>query len=167
MKTEKCALNQVEKDVFGTTDALVISNVLKTWNLPANVCEGVGFHQMPELAPPEHRVIAGLTQFAYAIAGISAHGCSGDGVEMELPSTYFGQQPKLKFSKQKVQEKLVREILDSLDGKESTKPKTSGSRNQGQGSKKTGNLRSVTVSDQTTPVKKGIFGWVKSLWNGN
>ncbi len=74
----QCPLHQVEKDVFGTTDALVISNVLKTWNLPANVCEGVAFHQMPELAPPEHRVIAGLTQFAYVIAGMSGHGCSGD-----------------------------------------------------------------------------------------
>ena len=46
----KLPLHQVEKDVFGTTDALVASNVLKSWNLPDNVCEGVAFHQMPELA---------------------------------------------------------------------------------------------------------------------
>jgi len=164
----KYPLHQVEKDVFGTTDALVAANVLKSWNLPTNVCEGVAFHQMPELAPPEHRIIAGLTQFAYVIAGQSEVGCTGDGITMDLPSTYFGQLPKLKISRPEVQENLVKEILASLEGKtENITSKPTVSNNQGHGAKKAENSRSITTSDQTKPVKKSIFGWVKSLWAEN
>ncbi|MCP4721632.1 MAG: HDOD domain-containing protein [Desulfobacteraceae bacterium] len=162
----KLPLHQVEKDVFGTTDALVASNVLKSWNLPDNVCEGVAFHQMPELAPPEHVIIAGLTQFAYVITGMSGLGCSGDGVEMDLPSTYFGQLHKLKISKPEVQKKLVQEILDSLKGKaESVAPRPKGSAVQENGSKKVKKLSSVTAANQAKPEKKGVFEWVKSLWS--
>ncbi len=164
----KCPLHQIEKDVFGTTDALVAANILKSWNLPANVCEGVAFHQMPELAPPEHRIIAGLTQFAYAIAGQSGVGCTGDGITMDLPATYFGQLSKLKLSKPEVQENLVKEILASLKDKaESMTSMPNKPHTQGHESKKPIKSQSVITSDQTKPVKKGIFGWVKSLWTGN
>lgn len=159
-------LHQVEKDVFGTTDALVAATVLKSWNLPPNICEGVAFHQMPELAPPEHLIIAGLTQFAYVIAGMSGHGCNGDGLGMDLPSTYLGQLPKLRISKPEVQEKLVQEIVDSLDGKaENLTPSPPGSKVQGRGSKKTEKFCSANASPLTEPIKNGIFGWVKSLWS--
>ncbi|MBU2431846.1 MAG: HDOD domain-containing protein, partial [Proteobacteria bacterium] len=113
----KHPLHKVEKDVFGTTDALVASRVLKAWNFPANICEGVAFHQMPELAPPEYIIIAGLTQFAYAMADVSGIGCSGDGLSMELSSTFLGQRPNLKISSKDVQEKLVQEILEAMGGK--------------------------------------------------
>ena len=163
----KCPLYQVEKDVFGTTDALVASNVLKTWHLPPSVCEGVAFHQMPQLAPPEHLIIAGLTQFAYSIAGVSGLGCNGDGIDQDLASTYFGQLPKLKISKPEVQEKLVREILDSLgDNSESFTPVTKGYTTRQKEIKKAGNIYGNTPG-QTEPAKKGMFGWVKSLWTGN
>ncbi|MCP3944892.1 MAG: HDOD domain-containing protein [Desulfobacteraceae bacterium] len=164
----KVPLTQVERDVFETTDALVASNVLKSWNLPANVCEGVAFHQMPELAPPEHVIIAGLTQFAYVIAGQSELGCNGDGIKMDLPSTYLGQLPKLKFSKPEVQEKLVQEILNSLKNKAesviSIPPKPQVQRRE---SKKTYALPSTKTSNQNKKLKKGVLGWVKSLWNKN
>jgi len=97
---------------------------------------------------------------------MSGIGCSGDGVEMDLPSTYFGQLHKLKISKPEVQKKLVQEILDSLKGKaESVTPRPKGSAVQGNGSKKTKNLSSVTASNKAKPKKKGVFEWVKSLWS--
>jgi len=164
----KCPLYQVEKDVFGTTDALVASNVLKTWHLPPSICEGVAFHQMPQLAPPEHLIIAGLTQFAYSIAGMSKLGCNGDGIDQDLASTYLGQLPNLKISKPDVQEKLVREILDSLgESNESITPVTKGDITQENGIKKSENIYSENNPGQTEPAKKGVFGWVKSLWTGN
>ncbi|MBU1340077.1 MAG: HDOD domain-containing protein [Proteobacteria bacterium] len=152
----KHPLHKVEKDVFGTTDALVASRVLKAWNFPANICEGVAFHQMPELAPPEYIIIAGLTQFAYAMADVSGIGCSGDGLSMELSSTFLGQRPNLKISSKDVQEKLVQEILEAMGGKagnirsEPSKPPTP---------------KPVTKSFENRHEKKGVFGWVKSLWS--
>ncbi len=161
----KLPLHQVENDVFGTTDALVAAAVLKAWNLPPNICEGVAFHQMPELAPPEHVIIAGLTQFAYVIASTSGHGCNGDGLGMDLSSTYFGQLPKLKFSEPKVQEQLVEEISSSLKGKlYKITPRPPGSQVQGRGSKKTQNFSDVKTAPLAEPTKKGVFGWIKSLW---
>jgi HD-like signal output (HDOD) protein len=159
-------LHQVEKDVFGTTDALVAATVLKSWNLPPSICEGVAFHQMPELAPPEHVAIAGLTQFAYVIAGMSGHGCNGDGIEMEMSATYLGQQPKLKFSEPEVQEQLVQEISGTLDKRaDKAPPAPSGNEDPGPDSQKTENIRSVKTPVQTEPAKKGLLGWIKSLWS--
>lgn len=165
-------LYKIEKDVFGTTDALVASNVLKSWNLPPSICEGVGFHQMPELAPPEYIIIAGLTQFAYGIAGMSGLGCSGDGLRMDLASTYFGQLPKLKIAKPLVQAKLVKEILDSLkDKSESVMPITAAERTeraeraQRPETKERETFHPMSTSARTTPVRKGVFGWVKSFWD--
>jgi HD-like signal output (HDOD) protein len=160
----KLPLHQVEKDVFGTTDALVAAAVLKFWNLPPNICEGVAFHQMPELAPPEHLMIAGLTQFAYVIAGMSGHGCNGDGLGMDLAATYLGQLPKLRISEPEVQEQLVQEIGNSLDRKsDKVTPRPPGPKVQERGSKKTENLTAKTPT-LAEPAKKGVFGWIKSLW---
>lgn len=159
-------LHKVEKDVFGTTDAFVASKILKFWHLPPNICEGVAFHQMPELAPPEYIIIAGLTQFAYGIAGLSGVGCSGDGVHLELPATYLGQKPNLKISKKDIQEKLVLEIIDSLESKtKKTVRKPSQRHTQTPGIKNTGNR--YNNSGQTKTAKKGLFSWIKSLWRGD
>ena len=158
----KLPLHQVEIDVFGTTDALVAAAVLKSWNLPPNICQGVAFHQMPELAPPEHITIAGLTQFAYVIAGMSGHGCNGDGLGIDLAATYLGQLPQ-KFSEPEVQERLVQEIVNSLDGKSdkvtfrAPEPQV-----KGRVSKKTDITAKTPILAE--PAKKGVFSWIKSLW---
>lgn len=111
----ECPLHEVEKDMFGTTDGLVAAKVLKSWGLPANICEGVGYWQMPELAEPEYIVIAGMTQYAHSIAGKSGVGASGDGCILQLPDTFLGQKPRLAFSKQSTQDALLREIFKSLE----------------------------------------------------
>ncbi len=162
----KTSLYKVEKDVFGTTDALVAARVLQTWNLPAMVCEGIAFHQMPESAPPEYRIIAGLTQFAYVLAENSGIGCSGDGVKMDLSSTFFGQKPGLKISKKEVQESLFKEVMDAMKDKigsvgqppEESRPQQ----------KKINTLTDQSFEKTSGPVKKpqkGILGWAKSIWS--
>lgn len=160
-REQKQFLHTIEKDVFGTTDALVASRVLHTWNLPGMVCEGIAFYQMPELAPPEYRIIAGLTQFAYAIAENSGIGCSGDGLKMDLSSTFLAQRPNLKISDKNVQLSLMKEVLDSIKDKIGTvteKPVTSKSPEQKTKEKSSGPIKKT---------KKGILGWAKSIWSRN
>ena len=109
-KEHNLPLYKVEQDVFGTTDTFVASKIMETWNLPANICAGVAFYQMPESAPAQYQEIAGLTQLAYSIAAKSEIGSSGDGIIEEPSSTYICQQPNLKLHKKDTQEKLIQEI---------------------------------------------------------
>ncbi len=162
----KQPLHKVELDAFGTTDGLVAARVLRTWNLPPVVCEGVGFYQMPELAPPEYKIISGLTQFAYGIAGKSGIGSSGDGLNMELSDTFLGGKPQLKIAQEDIQSTLIQEITDSLKEKVGTvahSPKT-----HKMAVSKT-KKRNKPLSDKsvkpTVKDKKGMLGWVKSFWN--
>ncbi len=147
-RERKLPLHEVEKDEFGTTDALVAARIMKFWNLPPNICAGVAFHQMPELAPPEYIIIAGLTQFAYGIAEMSQIGNSGDGITKELSSAYFAQNSNLSISKKEVQDKIVQEILSLLAAK------------SGESQSEKYNKQSV----QTKPIKKKKFTWIKSLF---
>jgi HD-like signal output (HDOD) protein len=146
-REHKLPLYEVERDEFGTTDALVAARIMKFWNLPPNICAGVAFHQMPELAQPEHIIIAGLTQFAYGIAATSQIGNSGDGMTMELSSAYFAQNSNLSISKKDVQDKIVQEILTQLAEKSGECPST----------------KYKTQSRQAKPKKKKKFTWIKSL----
>ncbi|MCK5682553.1 HDOD domain-containing protein, partial [bacterium] len=166
-KDLKQPLYKIEQDVFGTTDAFVASKIMETWNLPANICAGVAFHQMPESAPDEYKEIAGLTQLAYCISGMSEIGNSGDGLLIDLPSTYISQQSNLQLSKERVQEKLVDEILESLKEKSESVTGVS-SESQAKATKegevkiKQNPIKTTTVTKQK---KKGLFSTIKS-WFG-
>ena len=163
----ECPLHEVEKDVFGTTDGLVASRVLKTWQLPANICEGVGFCQMPEQAQPEYILVAGLTQFAGAIANRARIGASGDGMKLELADTFLGQRPNLEISKPEVQDRLVGEIVRELEGKaDSMFPQAGGEQNSAGSSPASAKARAPkpkTGPNEIKKEKKGVLGWVKSL----
>jgi len=113
----ECPLHQAEKEILGTTDGLVASQVLRRWHLPPVICEAVAFYQEPALAEPEHQLMAGLTQYAYCIAQISGVGTSGDGGEQELSRTFLAQQKKLRLSSPKVQALLVKEICQSIEAR--------------------------------------------------
>lgn len=145
-------LYQVEKDIFGTTDGLVAARVLKGWRFPSVICEAVAYHQTPELAPVEYRLMAGLTQFAYCIAGLSGYGTSGDGYTLELNQTFLGQRPGIRLADPRVQDGLVREILTSIEEKMQPPAKT-GSGGGGGG----------RTPQKDTKNKKGVIAWVKSL----
>jgi len=166
-KEHKLPLYKIEQDVFGTTDTFVASKIMETWNLPANICAGVAFYQMPESAPAQYQEIAGLTQLAYSIASKSEIGSSGDGSIEEPTSTYICQQPNLQLHKKDTQEKLIQEILslvqeksESIAGKSSSKSstKTANKKNHSNGIDR----EKISI---TKPEKKGIFARIKSLFS--
>jgi HD-like signal output (HDOD) protein len=159
----KVPLYKMEMDTFGTSDALVTSAVLKSWKLPPNICEGVAYHLTPELAPPEYRLVAGLTQYAYGIAQLSETGSSGDGCNIVLSESFLGKKPNLKLSKPNIREKLIQEIFESIKGK--TQAVTL-SKAAGKSPSRTANAsnRSTARKRKTAaPEKKGVIRWVKSL----
>ncbi len=107
----------VEQEIFGTTDAKVASSILEYWNLPASICAGVAFCQTPELAPPEYREIAGLTQFSYAVASTSGLGSSGDGCSVSCEDTYLCLETDHKLAKADFRERLVNDVLAMVEEK--------------------------------------------------
>lgn len=144
-------LSQIEQDVFGTTDNLIASRVLSAWNMPSNICEAVAFCHIPEQAPPEHKILAGLSQYAHSIVGMSGVGHSGDGKKIDVQDTYFGGNTRLKIGQPEIQERLVAEIIDSVTEKEEEET----------------SKKQPSSAAKKTPVnktaKRGLFGWVKSF----
>ncbi len=116
-KNLKLPLHEVEMDIFGTTDALLTAKIMEMWNFPEAICAAVAFYNNPESAPEAYREIAGLTQFAYFIAGISEIGNSGDGILMDIRSVWICKQPGLKFNEAETQQFLVQEIMLTLEEK--------------------------------------------------
>ncbi|HKL01027.1 MAG TPA: HDOD domain-containing protein [Desulfotignum sp.] len=159
--TQQVPLFAVEQKVFGTTSALVASNVLSTWELPQHICDGVGFHQTPEQAPPESMVIAGLTQFAAALAENLQIGSSGDGRITELSDTFYGLDPISKLSDPQVQDELINEIREYINQRsESVIQMPAPARPSSDVDMR---VRSKhPASDK--PGKKGFLGWIKSLF---
>lgn len=174
-------LHKMELDIFGTTDAQVAAKIMEFWQLPANICAGVAFYQVPEEAPPPYKEIAGLTQLAHGIAALSGIGTSGDGSVMDLSAAYMCRQSHLPISKPEIREKIIQEILNALEEKSesvtgfSSRALPLGSPAPGEkkdpGSKALGKMADVgqTVvnkplkEDQKEGKKKGLFAWIKSL----
>ena len=166
-KDLKQPLYKVEQDVFGTTDAFVASKIMEAWNIPANICAAVAFYQIPESAPAQYREISGLTQLAYCLAGMSKIGTSGDGDLMNLSSMYIFQQSNLQISKEKIREKLVREILRSLEKKsESVTGSSSASQTQtGPENASENKISAKTAISPAKTSKKGLFAKIRSLFS--
>lgn len=179
-KTLKQPLYMAEQHVFGTTDALVAAKIMEFWQLPTNICAGVAFYQAPDDAPEEYRQIAGLTQLAYCISAMSGIGTSGDGSLMDLSSTYICQQPDLEISKENVREKILQEIVTSLEEKSESvtgfsakTPAQSPDKDNQEGKKPPApknSLKNDSVntppadkSPKSNPRKKGLIAWIKSL----
>ncbi len=119
IKAEKTKqpLHKTEQEIFGTVNGFLASKIMKSWNLPDNICEGVAFYQIPELAPPEYREIAGLIQFAYKITASIGIGANGDCYGMDISATYIGRQTHLALSRESVQMELVKELKETVEQK--------------------------------------------------
>jgi len=163
----KQPLYKIEQDVFGTTNAFVASKIMETWHLPANICAAVAFYQMPESAPDQYTEIAGLTQLAYYIAAASKIGTSGDGNLIDLSSLYIFQQSNLQISKKQTREKLVQEILNSLEKKsESMTGLSSTPRSQPEVGDTDEHKTSAKAGSQTAKTNKnGLFAKIRSLFS--
>ncbi len=161
-------LEKAELNVFGTTDSLVASKVLTSWKLPSNICQAIAYCRRPHLAPPEHIIMAGLTQFAYAVVEQAGIGSSGDGCQGSVSDTYFGRRPKVKIAQPEIQEKLVKEIHQSIKGKAQSvvelntpsKSKENKNRAVNQPHRPQNQTRKKGRKKSS---KKGVVGWIKSL----
>lgn len=118
-KLEKCfaktnrtkqPLHKAEQEIFGTINGFLAARIMKSWNLPDNICMGVAYYQIPESAPPGDRDMAGLVQFACRIASKTGIGSNGIQCDADLSSTSIGQQSHLLLSKKDVQTNIIQEI---------------------------------------------------------
>ncbi len=165
----ECPIHEIERDIFGTTDGLVAGKVLQTWQMPLTVCEGVGFYQTPELADPEYKTIAGMTQYALSVTGFTGIGKSGDGIMLKLPATFLGQNTTLRLAKPDVQKNLVTEISTDLNKKVTAifpNFKRTAVKTEKEENAETTPTAASAQSDtrRVTPKKKkSVLGWFKSF----
>lgn len=110
-------LEEAEIDILGTTDSHVAYEILKAWQFPESICNGVKYHKNPEAAEEQYREIAALTQFAYYIANTSGIGNNGDEFSFDLSDTYLAKQPDSPFSQPETRDKLVHDIQQTLQKK--------------------------------------------------
>lgn len=161
-------LHTVLLDEFGTTDNLIASKLMASWNLPASICNAVEFYQDPNSAPEEYREIAGFTQFAYRIAAMSKIGNNGDGILMDLESTWISEQAGNPLSKKESQDVVVKEILTSLEERSESITGVSPNKEEAPSESKPslGQQRHPATSHNpgSKRPKKGLIVWIKSLF---
>jgi len=107
-------LEDAELEIFGTTDAFIAFEILKSWHFPESICNAVKYFRSPEAAPDEFREIAALTQFAYYIASTSGVGNNGDEFSFNFYETYLVHQGHSPFGDKDTREKLVGDIHQTL-----------------------------------------------------
>lgn len=157
-------LDTIERKIFATSDSLIASKVLTSWEMPPNICQAIAYCRRPELAPPEHMIIAGLTQFAYAVVEQSGVGSSGDGSKINISDTCFGKNPKLKIAQPRIQTPLVKEIRHLIQTKaEKIAAMGDSNRSEPRSNRYTEDNGGGLERDEK-PERTGVLNWVKSLW---
>ncbi len=116
-KEFKLPLQNVLLERFGTTDSLIASELISTWNIPKRICAAVEFCHEPQRAPDEYQEFAGLTQLAYRLASLSKFGQNGDGVVLDLNTAWILNQPTGNLSNPKFQKDLTEDVLDLIEKK--------------------------------------------------
>lgn len=107
-------LHVIEQDVFGITDAFLASKMMEQWHLPDSICAAVGFYTEPQSSPEPFRKLAGLTQFAYCIVGLSGIGGNGDGLPMDIEDTWIFKQSGLELNEPNTRNAVIHEIIESI-----------------------------------------------------
>lgn len=148
-------LAESEKDIFGTTDTFIASQVMQLWNLPPNLCAAVQFYRSPESADVQHQEIAALTQFAYYIANTSGLGNNGDEFCYDLNNTFIAQNWDSPLAEEKTQKKVVQRIYSTLYKKTFSVT----------GVEASGKTVSAGSIPQKPPKGKGFWAWLCSLWH--
>lgn len=91
-------LEAAELEFFGTTEACIAGEVLKSWQFPEPICSAVRYCRNPEDAPPAFTEIAALTQFAYYLASTSGVGNNGDEFSFDFTDTYLCKKETSQFA---------------------------------------------------------------------
>lgn len=110
-------LEEAEMDILGTTDTRIAYEILKTWQFPESICNGVKYFNNPEGADEKYREIAAITQFAYYIATTSGIGSNGDKFSFDIRETYLAQQENPLFSNEATRTTLLAKIEQTLKQK--------------------------------------------------
>lgn len=153
-------LEEAEKEIFGTTDALIAHKIMKSWQLPANLCAAVKYYRSPESAEPEFQEIAALTQFSYFIGNTSGIGNSGDEFCYDLSQTWIAQNSSSPLADPSTQQRLVENIFATL--------KTKAFNLTGVEAKGTKEFCKAPPDKFNSGKKRkqmGLFLWIKSLFS--
>ncbi len=165
----KASLQQAFLDEFGTTDNILASKLMSTWNLPTGICAAVEFCHNPWAAPEEYRELAALTHFSYCIASFSKIGTTGDGVILDPDSAWLVDWAQSPLSKKGLRDKVVNEIIDNLNEKSESitgvppVEKTSQTDSPKNSFKKKN--RNSTKRKPLPPERKGLWDWIKSIFS--
>jgi HD-like signal output (HDOD) protein len=158
-------LSDAELDILGTTDAYIACEILKTWQLPENICMAVKYYQSPEDADEPFREFAGLTQFAYYLANTSGIGNINDEFCYDVKETWIVKEGSSSLAEASVREAFSREIHAALKKKFTTIAALGGSAEKGS----VESLPAVQAQKQgkappALPEKTGFLDWVRSLF---
>ncbi len=176
------SLEEMELEVFKTTDALVARHLLKKWNIPEKVCEAVAHWKSPEASDPKYREITALTQFACAIVRISGVVDTCEGIQYRITSpclndlsdTYLLQNPTFPMVAMNKQYQIVQEIVTILEKhflpeeapQKGKKVSPQASRKGVDHHHNVPNKRPrQSIKEKTPPRKTGWLAWFKSLFH--
>ncbi len=84
MRTDGLSFNDAEKMVMGIDHAEVAGELLKAWNLPADVVEAACCHHCPSKASPEHQQLVDLIHLADVLCINVGWGMGSDGLQYRL-----------------------------------------------------------------------------------
>lgn len=150
-----------EQDILGTTDADIACELLKTWQLPLNICNAIKYFRAPEEAEKQYREIAGLTQLAYYIANTSGIGNTMDEFCYDVKQTWITNEQGYPLSDEAVQESIVQEIYSTLERKSTSLAAFGGEEPV---------AKTVTPQQQEIQKRKGkqgvfdrLMSWLQSL----
>jgi HD-like signal output (HDOD) protein len=107
-------LFEAELDHFGTTDADIAYEILKSWHFPEKICMAVKYYRIPEKAEAPYMEIAATTQFAYYIANTSGIGNNGDLHCFDLQETVMGRISDFPLSDEGTRNRVVNDIYSAL-----------------------------------------------------
>lgn len=111
------SLPEAQLDILGTTDSDIACELLKVWQLPLNICNGIKYFHMPQEAEQEFQEISGLTQLAYYIANTSGIGNMMDEFCYDVKQTWIVNEPSSPLSNEVLQQSVLRKIYVALERK--------------------------------------------------
>lgn len=156
-------LEESEQDIFGITDTFIASQVMQSWNIPANICAAVQFYNSPINAKTEYENITALTQFAYYIANTSGIGNSGDEFCFDFKDTYIAKNWNSFLTEDYTQMEIVQDIHSAL--RERVVAIIGEDKKIGSPEPVAEKLANIESSIQKTSSRKKTFwDWLRSLW---
>ncbi len=158
-------LANAQRDILGTTDSYIASEILEFWHFPENICMAVKHYQEPEEADEKYRVHAGLTQFAYFLANTSGVGNINDEFCYDLSETWISKEGSSPLALETTQSAFSKEIYTALQTKAKAIIAVEEVSEENQENTGHKNLSHQPQKHSTLPQKAGFFAWLRSLFH--